>query len=81
MKVITYPSMLLLALCSLPALADDHATEAEAPAAEAQLEVVEEGAKKCDRKNYRECITNECSTGPGGVTDQCRNFCKQQTGC
>lgn len=76
MKVITYPSMLLLALCSPPALADDHTTEAEA-----QVEVIEEGANRCDRDRYRNCITNECSTGPGGVTNQCRTFCKQQTGC
>jgi hypothetical protein len=79
MTKVLFPAFLLLTLCtfSLPAHAecpDDEDHE--------QTEVIsEEGAKKCDRPRFNNCVTNECATAPGGVTKQCRNWCRKEAGC
>ena len=81
MKTNLSSSILLLALFSLPALAHDSTPDADANVEEAGVEVIDEGANKCNRENYNNCITSECTTGPGGITQQCRNHCKRLTGC
>lgn len=82
MTKVIIPAFLLLTLFTFSASArasDDGADVASDPT---QVETIsEEGANKCDRPRFNNCVLNECATAPGGVTNQCRNWCKKEAGC
>lgn len=83
MKTLIIPALLALTIScfSLSAHAEaGDAAETKVSEKEDSEAVLPEGGS-CNQDNFQNCVTNECSTDPRGISRQCRAYCKKITGC